>query len=68
MAKRGEHLVLKRLRLTSEVSTPSTSAMKAYEEIYGGDPGHMEALRELFPRDDGVGARKRRRRRSAARA
>jgi hypothetical protein len=43
-------------------------AMKTYEEIYGGDPGHMEALRELFPPDGDVGARKRRRRRSAGRA
>jgi hypothetical protein len=44
--------------------------MKAYEEIYGDDPdcGHMDALRELFPPDDDVGARKWRRRRSAARA
>jgi hypothetical protein len=37
--------------------------MEAYEEIYGGDPGHMEALHELFPLDDDVGERKRRRRR-----
>jgi hypothetical protein len=48
--KQGEHLVLKRLGLTSEMLTPSTSAMKAYEESYGGDLGHMEVLRELFPR------------------
>jgi hypothetical protein len=40
--------------------------MKMYEEIYRGDPGHMEALRELFPPDDDVGVRKRSRRRSAA--
>jgi hypothetical protein len=66
--KRGEHLVLKRLGLTSGVSTPSTSAMKAYEEMYGGDPGYMEALCELFPSDSDVGAYKRRRRRSTARA
>jgi hypothetical protein len=44
VAKRDGHLVLKRLGLTSEVSTPSTSAMKAYEEMYGGDPGYMVAL------------------------
>jgi len=42
--------------------------MKAYEEIYSGDPGNMQALRELFPPDGDVGARKRRRRRSVARA
>jgi hypothetical protein len=41
--------------------------MKAYEEMYGGDPGYMEALRELFPSDSDVGAYKRRRR-STARA
>jgi hypothetical protein len=46
------------------------SAMKAYEEIYGDDPdrGHMDALRELFLPNGDMGARKRRRRRSAARA
>jgi hypothetical protein len=48
--------------------SPSTSAMNAYEEIYGGDPGNMQALRELFPPEGDVGAHKRRRRRSAARA
>ena len=56
------------LGLTSEMSSPSTSALKAYDEIYGGDPGNMQALRELFPPDGDVGARKQRRRRSAARA
>ena len=50
------------------MSTPSTSATKAYEEIYGGDLSHMEALRELFPPDDDVGVRKQRRCRSVARA
>jgi hypothetical protein len=41
--------------------------MKAYEEIYGDDPDpdHVEALRELFPPDDDVGVRKRRRHCSA---
>jgi hypothetical protein len=68
MAKRGEHLVLKRLGLTNGVSTPSTSAIKVYEEIYGGDPGHMEVLRELLSPDGDMGARKRRCRRSATRA
>jgi hypothetical protein len=67
-SKRGEHLVLKRLGLTSGMPSPSTSAMNAYEEIYGGDPGNMQALRELFPPEGDVGAHKRRRRRSAARA
>ena len=65
-SKRGEQFVLKCLGLTNGMSSPSTSAMKAYEEIYGGDPGHMEALRELFPSDDDVGASKRRRCRFAA--
>jgi hypothetical protein len=42
--------------------------MEVYEEIFGGDPGHMEALRELFPPDNDMGARKRRRRCSAVQA
>ena len=68
VSKRGEHLVLKRLGLTSGMSSPSTSAMKAYEEIYSGDPGNMQALRELFLPDGDMGPCKQRRRRSAARA
>jgi hypothetical protein len=39
---------------------------KAYQEIYDGDHGHMEALRELFPPNGSMGAGKRRRRRSGA--
>jgi hypothetical protein len=42
--------------------------MEPYKEIFGGDLSHMEALRELFPPDGDVGARKRRRRRSAVQA
>jgi len=67
-SKRGEHLVLKCLGLTSGMASLSTSAMKAYEEIYSGDPDNIQAHRELLPSDDDVGARKRCRRRSAARA
>jgi hypothetical protein len=44
-----------------------TSTMKAYDEIYSGDLGNMQALRELFPPDGDVSARKWRHRRSAAR-
>ena len=66
-SKRGEHLVLMRLGLTNGMS-PSTSPLKVYEEIYSGDPGNMQALRELFPSDGDVGPRKRRHRRLAARA
>jgi hypothetical protein len=62
VAKRGGHLVL---GLTSGMLTPSTLTMKVYEEIYGGEPGHIEALRELFLLDGDVGARKRQRRHSA---
>ena len=61
-SKRGEHLLLKRLGLTSEMSPPSTSAMKVYEEIFSDNPGNMQVLRELFPPDGDVGARKRCRR------
>ena len=66
--KPGEYLVMKRLVLTSGMSSPSTWAKKAYEEIFNGDPAHMQSLCELFPADDKVGSWKQRRRRSAARA
>jgi hypothetical protein len=36
--------------------SPSTSALKVYEEIYNGDPGNLQALHELFPPDGDVGA------------
>jgi hypothetical protein len=49
--KWGEHLVLKRLGLTSGMSSPSTSVLKAYDEINGGDPGNIQALHELIPLD-----------------
>jgi hypothetical protein len=65
-AKRGEYLVMKRLGLSSEMPPPSMSAM-TYDEVFGGDPANMQALRELFPPVGDVGLR-RRRRRSAARA
>ena len=64
--KQGEHLVLKRLELTSGMTPPSTSVLKAYDEIFGGDPDNMQALRELFPPDSDVGPRKRRRCHSVA--
>jgi hypothetical protein len=40
-SKRGKHLILKRMRLTSRMPSPSTSALKVYEEIYSGDPGNL---------------------------
>jgi hypothetical protein len=67
-SKRGKHLVLKRLGLTSGMSSPSTSALKAYDGIYIGDHGNMQALCELFPPDDDVGVRKHCRCHSVARA
>jgi hypothetical protein len=36
-----------------------------YEEIFSGASEHSEALRQLFPPEDDVGPRKRRRRPSA---
>ena len=63
--KPGEYLVMKRLVLTSGMSSPSTWAKKAYEEIFNGDPTHMQALRELFPPVGDVGVCKRRRRPTA---
>jgi len=56
--KRGEHIVLKRLGLTSGMCSPSKSAMKTYEEIFSGDPDNMQTLRELFPPNGDVFARK----------
>jgi hypothetical protein len=50
------------------MSSPSMLAPKAYEEIYNGDPGNMQVLRELFTPDGVVGLRKQRRRHSTARA
>jgi hypothetical protein len=44
VSKRGEHLVLKHLGLTSGMSSQSASALKAYEEIYSGDPGNMQVV------------------------
>ena len=67
-SKRGEHLVLKRLGLTSGMSSPSKSVLKAYDEIYSGDFGNIQALCKLFPPDGDVGPRRQRRRYSAARA
>ena len=40
-SKRGEHIILKRLRLTSGMSSPSKLVMKAYQEIFSGDPDNM---------------------------
>jgi hypothetical protein len=65
-AKRGEYLVMKHLGLSSGIPPPSTSAM-TYDEVFNGDPAHMQALRELFPLVSDVSARKRRCR-TAARA
>ena len=69
-SKRCEHLVLKRLGLTSGMPSPSpsTSAKKAYKEIFNGDRAHMLALCELFSADGEVGARKQRCRGSATQA
>jgi hypothetical protein len=42
------------------MSSLSMSALKAYEEIFSGDPSNMQALCELFPPDDNMGVRQRR--------
>jgi hypothetical protein len=39
--------------------------MMTYDEIFNGDPSHMQALLELFPLVGDVGTCKRRRRRAA---
>jgi hypothetical protein len=57
-----------KFKQTGPYASPFTSDMKAYEEIFSGDPGNIQALRELFLPDGDVGAHKWRRRRSVARA
>jgi hypothetical protein len=58
---------MKRLELSSGRLSLSTSSKKVYEEIFNGDPTHMQVLREFFLADGEIGARKQRRR-SATRA
>ena len=48
---------MKRLGHSSGMPLPSTPAM-TYDEVFNGDPAHMQALRELFPPVGDVGARK----------
>lgn len=67
-SNRGEYLVMKRMGLATGMLSPSTSAKKTYNEMFNGDPAHMQALRELFLVDDLVGACKQHRCRLAARA
>jgi hypothetical protein len=55
---------MKRLGLSSEMPPPPMPMM-TYDEIFNGDPTHMQALLELFPLVGDVGTRKRRRRRAA---
>ena len=61
VAKRGEYLVMKRLRLSIGRPSPSTSAKKTYDEIFNSDPTHMQALRELLPPVGEVAVHKQRR-------
>ena len=67
-SKRGEQFVLKCLGLTNGMSSPSTSAMKVYEDIFSDDLGNMQALCELFPPDGVNGCAQATSPRSAARA
>jgi hypothetical protein len=57
---------MKRLGFSSGMPPPSMSA-RTYDEVFNGDPDHMQALLELFPPVGDVGPRKRCRR-PAARA
>jgi hypothetical protein len=50
---------MKRLGLSSGMSPPPMSMM-TYDEIFNGDPTHMQALLELFPPVGDVGVHKRR--------
>jgi hypothetical protein len=58
-AKRGEYLFMKRLGHSIWMPPPSMPAMM-YDEVFNGDPAHMQALCKLFPSVGDVGTRKRR--------
>ena len=55
-SKRGEFLVRKQLE-----HTKGQAELASMAKIFGDYPEHMQALRELFPPEGDVGARKRRR-------
>jgi hypothetical protein len=62
VAKRGEVLLMRRMGFSQGLQEPSPATN---EEIFNGASEHSEALRQLFPPEDDVGPRKRRRRPSA---
>jgi hypothetical protein len=66
-SKRREVLLLKRMGFSQGIQEPSPAAKQKYDEIFSGAGEHSVALRQLFPPEDDLGARKRRRR-PAARA
>jgi hypothetical protein len=45
---------MKRPGLSSGTPSPPTSAKKAYEQIFNGDPTHTQVLHELFVADGEV--------------
>ena len=49
--KRGEVLIMQRMRFTKGPSTPSVSELAAYDKLFGGDltASEADALDELFP-------------------
>jgi len=65
VAKRGEVLLMRRMGFSQGLQEPSPATKQMYEEIFSGASEHSEALRQLFPPEDDVGPRKRRRRPSA---
>jgi hypothetical protein len=49
-AKQGEYLAMKRMGFSSLMWTMT------YDEVFNGEPAHMQALLELFPPGGDVGA------------
>ena len=56
---------MKQLGDTKGQADIASTARPTYDEIFGSNPDHMQALRELFPPEGDVGARRRHRRQTA---
>ena len=64
-SKREGFLVRKRLGHTEAQAELASTAKPTYDEIFGNNHDHMQALRELFPPEGDIGARKRCRQQTA---
>jgi len=65
-SKRGEILVMQRLGLVIVRATPSSSAVKAYEDLYKPDASNVKALATIFNNDVGTESCRQRRKRKLA--